>query len=250
MGADDGLDREACFDVVFAWADVDGFEVIEERGALVPWHGVGFVDDVVAIEGADGDEGHLDEVFETTGEVAEVGLDAFVGFLAVVDEVHFIDGEDDVLDAEEVSEERVAAGLFDDPFAGVDEDDGEVGGAGAGDHVPGVLDVAGGISDDEFAARGGEVTVGDIDGDALFAFCAETVCEEGEVDAGVAAFLGEAFDGGELVFEDGFGIVEETADEGGFAVVDGAGGGEAEKVHGVWRESARDGGAGDAAGQK
>jgi hypothetical protein len=67
----------------------------------------------------------------------------------------------------------------------------------------------------------------------LFAFGAEAIGEEGEVDAGVAAFLGEAFDGGELVFEDGFGVVEETADEGGFAVVDGAGGGEAEKVHGV-----------------
>jgi hypothetical protein len=31
-----------------------------------------------------------------------------------------------------------------------------------------------------------------------------------------------------LVLEDGFGIIEQAADEGGFAVIDGASGGEAE----------------------
>jgi hypothetical protein len=34
-----------------------------------------------------------------------------------------------------------------------------------------------------------------------------------------------------LVFEDGFGIVKKAADEGGFAVIDGASSGEAEEVH-------------------
>jgi hypothetical protein len=39
-----------------------------------------------------------------------------------------------------------------------------------------------------------------------------------------------------LVFEDRFGIVKKAADEGGFAVIDGAGGSEAEEVHGVKAE--------------
>jgi hypothetical protein len=42
--------------------------------------------------------------------------------------------------------------------------------------------------------------------------------------------------GFELVFEDRFGIVKKAANEGGFAVIDGAGGSEAEEVHGVKAE--------------
>ena len=44
------------------------------------------------------------------------------------------------------------------------------------------------------------------------------------------------FDGGELVGEDRLGVVQEAADEGGFAVVDGAGGGEAQQGggRGAW----------------
>ena len=40
---------------------------------------------------------------------------------------------------------------------------------------------------------------------------------------------GVFFDGGELVFVDALGVVEEAADEGGLAVVDGAAGEEAEE---------------------
>ncbi len=85
------------------------------------------------------------------------------------------------------------------------------------------------VRDDEFAARRGEVAVGDVDGDALFALGAEAVGEEREVDlaGGGGAF---ALDGLDLVFVDGLRVVEQAADEGGFAVVDGAGGGEAEEV--------------------
>ena len=50
------------------------------------------------------------------------------------------------------------------------EDHGQVGGGGAGDHVPGVLHVPRGVREDEPAARGGEVAVRDVDGDALLAF--------------------------------------------------------------------------------
>ncbi len=76
----------------------------------------------------------------------------------------------------------VAAALLGDALARVHEHDGEVGGGGAGDHVAGVLDVAGGVGNDEPPARRGEVAVGDVNGDALLAFGAEAVGEGGEVD--------------------------------------------------------------------
>jgi hypothetical protein len=49
----------------------------------------------------------------------------------------------------------------------------------------------------------------------------------------VATLARGFLDGFELVFKDRFGIVKKAADEGGFAVIDGTGGSEAEEVHGV-----------------
>ena len=161
-----------------------------------------------------------------------VGNDLIEDLLGVIDEIHLIAGDDEVLDAEEVGDEGVALGLLDHAFAGVDEDDGEVGGGGTGDHVAGVLDMTRRVRDDEFPLGGGEVAVGDVDGDALFALGLEAVGKEGEVYVFIAAAARGFLHGFELILEDGFGIVKEAADEGGFAVIDGAGGGEAEEVHG------------------
>ncbi len=105
-------------------------------------------------------------------------------------------------DAQEGGDGGVAAGLFDDAVAGVDQDDGEFGGGGAGDHVAGVLHVAGGVGEDEAAAGGGEVAVGDVDGDALLAFGAEAVGQQGEVGGVLAAVAGGVFDGFQLVCQD------------------------------------------------
>ncbi len=132
-------------------------------------------------------------------------------------------------DAQQGRDGRVPAGLFDDAVAGVDEDHGEVGGGGAGDHVAGVLHVAGGVGEDEAAACGGEVAVGDVDGDALFAFGAQAVGEQGEVGGVLAALGGDGLDGLHLVGQDRLGVVQEAADQGGLAVVDGAGGREAQQ---------------------
>ena len=81
----------------------------------------------------------------------------------------------------------------------------------------------------------GEVAVGDVDGDALLALGAQAVGELGEVDGGLLlAGRGDlAGDGADLVLVDVAGVVEQAADEGGLAVVDAAGGGEAEQVLGL-----------------
>jgi hypothetical protein len=54
--------------------------------------------------------------------------------------------------------------------------------AGAGGHVARVLLVAGSVGDDEFALVGGEIPVGDIDGDPLLALGLEAVGEESQID--------------------------------------------------------------------
>jgi hypothetical protein len=46
----------------------------------------------------------------------------------------------------------------------------------------------------------------------------------------VAAALGAFFDSEKLVFEDGFGIIQQASDERAFAIIDGAGGRETEET--------------------
>ena len=81
------------------------------------------------------------------------------------------------------------------------------------------------IGNDEFAFGCGEITVGYVYGDTLFALGGKAVCQAGEV--GRFAVFGSTVKFVNLVGQQGFAIVEQAADEGGFAVIDTAGGNEA-----------------------
>ena len=112
----------------------------------------------------------------------KIGLDLPIDLLREIDEVHLVDRGDEVADAEQGSDVGVTAGLCKDALARIDQDDGEVCGRGTGGHVAGVLLVARSVGDDELATLGGEVAVGDVDGDALLALGAKAVGELSEVD--------------------------------------------------------------------
>ena len=73
-----------------------------------------------------------------------------------------------------------------DAVAGVDQDERQVGGRGAGDHVAGVLNVARGVGDDELAPGGGEVSVGDVDRYPLLPLRPQAVGQQGEVGVALA----------------------------------------------------------------
>ncbi len=153
-------------------------------------------------------------------ESGVVALDLLEDRFRVVDEVHLVDGHEHVLDAQERDDEGVTAGLGHDAVARVDEDDGHVARTGPGGHVAGVLLVPRGVGDDELAPVGGEIAVGDVDGDALLALRLEAVGEQGQIDASRGAEAhGVALDGGELILVDHPRVVEQAADERALAVV-------------------------------
>ena len=102
------------------------------------------------------------------------------------------------------------------PGAGVDQQQREVGGRRARDHVARVLRVAGAVGEDEAPLGRGERAVGDVDRDALLALGAQAVGEQREVEPVDRALL----DVGELVGQHGLGVVEQAADQGRLAVVD------------------------------
>ena len=176
-------------------------------------------------------------VAELLDQRGKISFDLAIDSLREIDEVHLVDCNDKMANAEQRSDVCVTTGLREDALARIDKDDGEVCCRGAGGHVAGVLLVARGIGNDELATLGREVAVGDVDGDALLTLGAKSIGELGEVDSELLlARRGDGpSDGADLVFVDVARVVEETADKGGFAIVDAAGRAEAEQVLGFFR---------------
>jgi hypothetical protein len=140
-----------------------------------------------------------------------------------VDEVHLVDGDDDVLDAEQRDDERVPRVCVHHAVAGVDQDDRQVAGARAGRHVARVLLVARAVGDDELALGRREVAVGDVDGDALLRSALRPSTSSDRSTRRRPSLLGAvARDGRQLVFVDHLRLVQQPADEGALAVVDAA----------------------------
>ncbi len=103
-------------------------------------------------------------------------------------------------------------------------------GRGAGGHVTGVLLVARRVGDDELALVGGEIAIGDIDGDALLALRLQAIDQQGQIQllAGGPVLGGVAAHGGKLILVDQLGVVQQATDQRALAVVDAATGDEAQ----------------------
>ena len=128
------------------------------------------MDDVVACEAGTRDEsevfgletGGCEEGGDLLGDLVEAGL-------GPGDCVEFVDGDDDALDAHAADEQGVFFGLafeagFEVAGAGVDDEDGEVGLAGTGDHVRDEVSVARSVKNGEAGGFGFEFVHGDVDG--------------------------------------------------------------------------------------
>ena len=112
----------------------------------------------------------------------EIGTDLREDFLAVVDEVHLVHGNDYVRNRKQRSDERMPPRLRQHAFARIDQHDGKLRGGRAGRHVARVLLMPGRVGDDELALRRREVPIRDIDRDSLLAFGLQAVGEQREVD--------------------------------------------------------------------
>ena len=99
-----------------------------------------------------------------------------------VDQVHLVDRQHEIGDAEQLRDLRVPPRLRADAVARVDEEDGDVRRRRAGRHVARVLLVARRVGEDELPPRGREIAVRDVDRDALLALGLQAVGEQREID--------------------------------------------------------------------
>ena len=223
---DHPLHREAAQLDVPVGGDLDRLEVLEQRRPVVPRHLLGAVDDVVAAQRRDRDHraGPAARARRGRGRSRRSApatsrrgpscspRRSTCGTRSMRDDV------------------RVPLRLLDHAEPRVDEDDGDVGGGRAGDHVARVLHVTRRVGELEAAARRDERAVRDVDRDPLLALGAQPVGEQREVDVRVAAAPRRLLDVLELVDEDLLRVVEQPADQRRLAVVDRAARDETEQL--------------------
>ena len=201
-------------------------------------------DNVPAFEGGDGHGGGHGQAGggrEFGQRMADVGE----GLGRVVHGIQLVHGEDDGRHAQELEQQAVASGLGEQleggiapvELGGVHQHHGGVCTGGGGHHVAGVLLVARRVADDEFAAFGVEVAVGDVDGDALLALGRQAVGQQCQVGFALALHAGE------VVLQHGLAVNQQTANQGAFAIVHRTAGDELQGGAGFGGRGGRNGGA-------
>ena len=192
---------------------------------------VSAVDHVVALERGHG-HGGCDLDVCGSSELLQRRVDMGKGQGRVLHGVELVDGKHQRIHAQQMGQQAVAAGLGQQlqigilpvQLGGVDQHHGGVGARCRRDHIACVLLVTGSVADDELARLGGEVAVGHIDRDALFALGGQAVGQQGQIRL---AGLGDA---GQLILQHGAGVHQQATDQRALAVIDRAAGDKAQRA--------------------
>ena len=114
------LNRESNVDEVAVAGDVHLFEMGQQRRSVVPRGVIRLGHHIVAEQRRQRNRGHVMDV-QPGCELMEVVADLLELFTVPADQVHLVDRQHDVPDAQQRRQERVAAGLLEQPVAGVDQ---------------------------------------------------------------------------------------------------------------------------------
>merc|ERR1719192_2175190 len=165
--------------------------------ALVPAHVGGGLNHVVAMPSRDGHEGNsggvvadlLDEARHLLLDLLEPGLGVWG-----LGGVHFVDGDDQLLDTEGVGEQGMLSGLtvlgntsLELASTGGDDEHTAVSLAGAGDHVLDEVTMAGGVDDGDVVLGSLELPEGDINGDTTLTLGLQLVHDPGILEEALAS---------------------------------------------------------------
>ena len=165
---------------------------------LVPRAVGGDVDHVVTVEAGDRDESNgLGVVADLLDEVGSLLDDFTETILRPLGGVHLVDGDDELLDTQGVSEESVLPGLtilgdtgFKFTSTGGNDENSAVGLGGTSDHVLDEVTMTWGVDDGDHVLGGLELPESDIDGDTTFTFGLQLVQNPGILEGALAQLSG------------------------------------------------------------
>src|SRR5690606_34892732 len=141
----------------------------------------GAVHDVVTIQCGDGHEADVFHV-QLLCKRQIVCLDFFKYGFAEIQQIHLVDSNHNMANAQQGGDVAVTTGLCHHPVARIDQNDRQVTGGCTSRHVACVLLVTGCVSDNELAFSGRKITVGHVDGNALLPLSLQAVNQQRQID--------------------------------------------------------------------
>src|SRR5215831_3484449 len=194
-------------------------EVFEQTGSAVPRRPCRNLGHIVA-EPRRERNGNNKDLTEFHSEIRKMSGNIVEPTLLEADEVHLVDGEHDVPNAEQPAQVGMPLGLRQHAVARVDQSDGQLRGRSAGRHVTRVLLVPRCVGDDKGALWGRKKPMGDVNGDALLSLVPETIEKQRKVEvvSSRPEPSGVALQCAELVVEDRTALVQQSANQSRFAV--------------------------------
>ena len=177
----DPLDRHAERTPGAIVSGVDGFQMFEQMTPGIPRRATAARADVVAVAGGDRDGLDVLEA-KWRGKVQEAVRDPVENGAVEADQIDLVHRQDGVANAQEADDDGVTPRLGEKALARIDQKHCQFGRGRAGRHVAGILLVARGVGDNERPPSGREISIGDVDGDALFALGFQPVEQQGKID--------------------------------------------------------------------
>ena len=204
--------------------DVYGFKEVEQRRTVIPGGTLRFLHHVVTVKRRKRNAGHIGNS-QRSDKLLVFAYNLIEAFFGEVHQVHFINGKHHMLDTQQRHKESVAACLRNDTRAGVYQNNRQVGGRAAGNHVARILFVSRSVGNDEFTIIGGEIAVSHVDSDTLLPLRLQAVQQQGVVDVvtGITHTLAVTLQRIQLVFVQFLTIEQQTADKCGLSVIHRAG---------------------------
>src|SRR5579863_2707759 len=109
--------------------------------------------------------------------------------------------------------------LFNDAISCIHQDDHQLCIGSSRNHIAGILNMAGGIRNDEFSSGRTEIFISDVDGDSLFSFSAQAIGEQCQIYTSFLFIPALSFQSLQLVTQYAFTIVQESADQSTLSVI-------------------------------
>lgn len=165
------------------------FQIIQQCGTIILGKPVGFFGDVVSLCGRQRDGLDIDKaqfILQIEYQSFDLILNILKGLLAVVYQIHFIDGENEVVDTHQSTDTGMTACLHQYTLSGIDENYGQLGKRGTHCHVSRILLMSGSVCYDEGTLIGGEIAVSYVNRNALFPLGHQTVQQQRIVDFSTA----------------------------------------------------------------
>ena len=104
----------------------------------------------------------------------------------------------------------MAFSLLDNPFARINQNNGQVGIGGASHHITGILLMTRGVGHNKLTLVGIKEAVSDINSNTLFTFCGKAINEQSKIDITALGAMGDGFllKAGDLIIKNTFGLVQ------------------------------------------